>query len=117
MNFLKTAIAGAVIAASTIFAPSVEAAPSTCWINGDAYTDAMPLKCDVTRRINYNRHIVWDVDDYQGTKFTVVLWKNGTAEVIFPNGVIRYWDYRQDSDGDAYLTDSKGNVFAFRFTS
>ena len=62
------------------------------------------MPCDVTRRVNYNAHVVWDVR--LGSKtVTFVLWSNGVGEAIWADGTRRFFDYTIDSDGDLVLPD------------
>ena len=62
------------------------------------------MPCDVTRRVNYNGHVVWDVR--LGSKtVTFVLWQNGVGEAIWADGTRRIFDYSIDSDGDPVLRD------------
>ena len=61
------------------------------------------MNCDVTRRINYNGHVVWDVG-IGSKKVTFVLWSNGIGEAIWADGTKRIFEYHLDSDGDPRLT-------------
>ena len=81
MNF-KSFIAAAIIATTGISVGSMANAKTTkCWY-GDAGTTLTHTFCDVTRRINANGHIVFDVAGLG----TIVLWDDNTAELIGENG-------------------------------
>ena len=114
--FMKTiasiAAAGLIGLASLFAAAPAEARRSTCWAsNGRGSMPSMP--CDVTRRVNYNGHVVWDVR-LGGEKVTIVLWSNGVGEAIWGDGTRRVFDYYVDSDGDPRLTGRGGWQFSFR---
>lgn len=71
------------------------------------------MPCDVSRRVNANGHVVWDVR--LGSKtVTFVLWTNGVGEAIWADGTRRVFDYHVDSDGDPRLTGRDGWQFSFR---
>ena len=71
------------------------------------------MNCDVTRRINNNGHVVWDVG-IGSEKVTFVLWTNGVGEAIWADGTQRIFKYHLDSDGDPRLTGKGGWQFSFR---
>ena len=93
MNF-KSIIAAAIIATTGISVGSIaEAKTSKCWY-GHAGTTLTHTFCDVTRRINANGHVVFDVAGLG----TIVLWDDNTAELIGENG----------SYNDNYIVESVG---------
>jgi len=71
------------------------------------------MPCDVTRRVNYNGHVVWDVRLGSQT-VTFVLRSDGVGEAIWADGTRRIFDYTIDSDGDPRLTGRNGWQFSFR---
>ena len=99
-NF-KALAASALIAVSSFgaIAPA-NAAATNCWIRESGRT-AQPFRCNVTHRVNANGHNVWDVVHYEnhGASFTVVLWTDNTADVVFKDQSLRVPTYT-DSDGD-----------------
>ena len=104
---LKATLAAALVAASSFFAPAVEAKPSNCWILEYSETSSMvdPFRCDVTKRVNANGHTVYDITHFQGAgaQFTVVLWDDQMAEVIFKDGKRYEFEWYYDSDKDTRL--------------
>lgn len=112
-TLIKSTIAALVIAASSFFAPSAQAADSTCWFNTDHRGDLVPEWCDVTRRINANGHIVWDIMDVNGATAVIVLWDDGIAEFHY-KGNRHYVENYTDRDGDERLVFPNGDELAFR---
>ena len=110
---LLTAITAGFIGLSTFVTAPAIARPSSCWWGAPNSTRMSQAPCDVTRRINSNGHVVWDVIDDLGDKFSVVLWRNGTAEVFF-EGERTNVTWRRDSDGDVRILTPKGYSIAFR---
>ena len=111
-SLLTLATAGLIGVASLFASAPAEARRSTCWASSGL--GSMPsMSCDVTRRVNYNGHVVWDVR--LGSKtVTLVLWSNGVGEAIWADGTRRIFDYHLDSDGDPRLTGRDGWQFSFR---
>ena len=66
----------------------------------------------MSRRVNNNGHTVIDIDNG-----TVVLWKDGTAEVLHNNIPYshRWFTWNVDDDGDYRLSGAPGYSFSFRF--
>ena len=88
MNFKALAL-GSVLALGSIFGSvsPAEAKVSRCYL-GDAGTRLTTRLCDVTRRINSNGHVVFDVTG--PVNGTVVLWDDGTAEWVGDHGVSHF---------------------------
>ena len=113
MKLFSSIATAAVVAASTTFmAAPAEARSSTCWAS-DNNGSMTAMTCDVTRRINNNGHVVWDVG-IGSEKVTFVLWSNGVGEAIWADGTQRIFKYHLDSDGDPRLTGKGGWQFSFR---
>ena len=110
---LKSVIAAAFLATSAALAPMVQAAPANCWIipEGTPSTQRVDgFRCHVVERTNANGHTVYDITHFQGrgAQFTVVLWTDGTAEVVMDGEVVEFpWHY--DHDGDTRLVLGHGN--------
>ena len=89
------------------------AKPSNCWIipEGTPSTQRVDgFRCDIVERTNANGHTVYDITHFQGkgAQFTVVLWTDGTAEVVMDAEVAEFpWYY--DHDGDTRLVLGHGN--------
>lgn len=113
MKSLASFAAAGLIGLSSLFAAApAEARRSTCWASNG--TGSMPaMACDVTRRVNYNGHVVWDVR-LGSQKVTFVLWTNGVGEAIWADGTRRIFNYSVDSHGDPRLTGRGGWQFSFR---
>jgi len=73
--------------------------------------------CDVTRRINANGHIVFDIADVRtGERFaTVVLWDDDTAEWIDSDGHVNRNIVTQDLANDNIRLVNLDNDFNFIF--
>ena len=112
-HLIKSTIAALFIAASSFFVPAVQAAESTCWFNENRRGNLVPEWCDVTRRINANGHIVWDIVDVNGETATIVLWTDGTAEFHYKGNRV-YADTYTDKYGDEVLEFDNGKWMAFR---
>ena len=111
MNFKAIALA-ATLALGTTFGAATPAEAGTCWFpNGRGRL--APTYCQTERRINANGHVVFDIVDYQGTKMTLVLWDDNTAELIGENGKVWARHY-YDRDGDLRLETAHGEM-AIRF--
>ena len=115
MKSLASFAAAGLIGAASLFASApAEARRSTCWASsGNGYGSMPAMPCDVTRRVNYNGHVVWDVR-LGSTTVTFVLWSNGVGEAIWADGTRRLFDYSIDSHGDPRLTARDGWQFSFR---
>ena len=95
---LKALLASASIIATSFFVPVEPAKAGTCWYIYDSYmTDG--VYCRTIRRINGDGHIVFDITDGAGATFSVVLWDDNTADVVFKDQSLRVPTYT-DSDGD-----------------
>ena len=112
-HLIKSTIAALFIAASSFFVPAVQAAESTCWFNENRRGDLVAEWCDVTRRINANGDIVWDIVDVKGNTATIVLWDDGVAEFHYKGDRV-YADTYTDNDGDEVLEFNNGKWMAFR---
>ena len=86
--------------------PSAKA--GTCWFN-NGRGSLSPSYCQTNRRINANGHVVFDIVDHRGDKLTLVLWTDGTAELLMNGGrqVGRHWYDRQ---GDLRLETNYGEM-------
>ena len=102
----------AAFAATSIATFAAPAQAGTCWYINNGRTVSGEY-CYTNRRINYNGHVVFDIIDAEGKKFTVVLWDDNVAEVIGltsrPQQVRTY----TDSDGDIRLVWPDGYEFSF----
>ena len=113
MNIKALAIA-TTLAAGTIFGGIAPANASTCWFERGETGRMSPTHCQTNRRINANGHVVFDIVDWQGTEFTLVMWDDDTAELIglSPNPVLART--RIDAQGDLRIETSAGEM-AIRF--
>ena len=102
----------AAFAATSIATFAAPAEAGTCWYMDSGRT-VNGQYCYTNRRINYNGHVVFDIIDAEGKKFTVVLWDDNIAEVIWPGR--RPFQVRTytDSDGDIRLVWPDGFEFSF----
>ena len=85
----------------------------TCWFTNG--THLVPNYCQTTRRVNSNGHVVFDVVDHLGDKFTLVFWDNYTAEMINARtGQVTNARTWFDAEGDLRIETSTGEM-AIRF--
>ena len=112
MNIKALAIA-ATLAAGSIFGAVAPANAGTCWFEKGNTGSMAPTYCSTTRRINANGHVVFDIVDWQGTKMTLVLWDDNTAEIIV-NGQVTMARHYYDRDGDLRLENAHSEM-AIRF--
>lgn len=87
-------------------------ASHSCWFtpleNGSFQGEA----CIIGKRVNANGHTVYDLTDSQGTKKTVVLWSNASAEVI-QDGVVQAGTWQTNEKGHIWVN-LDGSWFAFQ---
>jgi len=106
----KRLLLGLLASAALLQAAPAEA--GRCW-----YLDYGEHKyseyCPVSRRINYNGHIVWDIIDGDGKKFTVILWDDDIAEVVGLSTRPMQMPYKEDADGAIRLYWDDGSNFIF----
>ena len=98
--FRKLALASiAAVACAVGTVPAAEA--GTCWyIPYGGYSQGE--YCRTIRRINANGHIVFDITDGIGDKYTIVLWDDNSAEVFGPKGYSVVYSY-EDRQGATRL--------------
>ena len=111
---IKALALGATLALGSIFGSVAPAEAGTCWAltNGRGAAEW----CQVEARTNANGHKVIDIS--QGAdKITLVLWENGTAEMLSDKVPYnqRWVNWYIDREGDLRITMGGPNEFAFRF--
>ena len=107
-------LAGAATALALNLATPTKADAGTCWIIPAGAVNVDGYYCHTQKRINSNGHIVWDVIDYKGDKFTLVFWTDNVVEVIgFTDRPARL-SYNIDNDGDLRIEGRTGGQFAIR---
>jgi len=110
-NFKALALS-AVLAAGSFFGAVAPANAGTCWFD-NGRGGLSPSYCQTNRRINSNGHVVFDVVDFQGTKMTLVLWDDNTAEMIMNGQVINAHTW-YDREGDLRIEVAGGWEMAIR---
>ena len=89
------------------------ASAGTCWkwTPNSSYR-AKSEYCRLSRRVNNNGHTVIDIDNG-----SIVLWTDGTAEVLHNNIPYsnRWFTWEIDGYGDYKLAGAPGYSFSFRF--
>ena len=105
-------LAGAAAALALNIAAPTKAEAGTCWFD-NGRGSLSPTYCQTQRRINHNGHVVFDVVDHRGTKMTLVLWDDNTAEMIM-NGQIINARATYDRQGDLRLETANGFEMAIR---
>ena len=121
MNVRTTLVSAATVAlfGLGLAVKPADAASTSCWY-GNQGERLKHFKCDVSRRTNYNGHIVWDVSPQGGgKKFTFVLWgkesdTSGQADFVYSGESTRL-RWFEDRDGDLRLVSHSGNQLAVRF--
>ena len=112
MNIKALAIATAITVGGLIGSASpAEARQTNCYF-GDAGQTLTRKICDVTRRINYNGHTVFDIRG--PIKATVVLWDNNSGEVIINGRVNRHFVTEYEGNG-FYRMINRSNDYNFVF--
>ena len=107
-------LAALALTATAMFAAPAEA--GRCWYMEPGQIDRGEY-CQTTRRINANGHIVFDIVDGDGDKFTVVLWDDNVAEVIGLTARPQQLRTYEDSQGDTRIVWPDGFEFVFRHTN
>ena len=106
-------LTGAAAAMALNLALPTKADAGTCWFEQGNTGSMAPTYCSTTRRINANGHVVFDIVDWSGTKMTLVLWDDNTAEVIVDGQVVMARHY-YDREGDLRLETAHSEM-AIRF--
>lgn len=122
MNFITrdaiVAIVGACALSPLAPAPA-QAAMQTCWASFDNQATWNSEPCDVRSRVNANNHEVWDISvlDSQGNNqtFHIVLFNDGTADVIADGNVMQATTLGNDKNGTHLLIPGPSGNMNFIF--
>ena len=97
MKVLKSIALGLVATAASLLPLSANAQTRvTACHMGHAHTTLDAFPCNVTRRVNQNGHVVWDVRDRRNNNVTTaILWTDRTSELIYNGSVYtgKYYSY------------------------
>ena len=111
MNFKSLFVAATVAIGSLTVGSAALAKTTRCWY-GHANTQLTHTFCDVTRRVNANGHIVFDVANLG----TIVLWDDNTAELIGNDGSYTNNFITETSGRDVRLVNLDNDYnFVFRY--
>lgn len=85
-----------------VSSPSINASHS-CWFVPLDDRNMQGESCRVEKRVNANGHTVYDLWNNQGSKRTVVLWSNDSAELI-QDGSVQTGSWQTKDDGTIWIS-------------
>lgn len=110
---IKALAFAATLSIGSMMGAVAPASAGTCWKWTPSSSYKAPSQyCSLRKRVNNNGHTVIDIDNG-----TIVLWTDGTAEVLHSNIPYsnRWFTWDVDRYGDYRLAGAPGYSFSFRF--